>query len=79
MFFTNRFLFNCTTAGKASDSLTALTQSFIPLDACPLLGLTIAQIKVSLALKICESWAIFLVPSKCVKLIGLFFCNNELH
>ena len=37
------FLFNCTTVGQASDSMTALICWFVP-DACPLAGPTIAQL-----------------------------------
>ena len=52
------FLFNCTTMGQASDSMTAMAYALIRWlvpDACLWLGLLRLNLRLSLALTICES------------------------
>ena len=52
------FLFNCTTVGQASDSMTALIYSFnrwVGALCLSVAGPTVAQLEVFLALTICES------------------------
>ena len=66
MVYSYGFLFNCTTAGHALGSMTALRKDLIGgLDpgACLWLGPPWLNLRFSLALTICESLALFLVSS----------------
>ena len=74
------FLFNCTTVGQASDSMTALTSLIGVLgpDAYLLLDPPWLSLGFSLALAVCGSWALFFVSSWCVGLVGVFLHDGIL-
>ena len=41
--------------------------------------LNVAQLGVSIALTMCESWALFFVSSQCANFIRLFLCDDASH
>ena len=70
------FLFNYMTVGQASDSMTASTYSFhwwVGAWCLSLMDPPWLNLRFSLALTICESWALFFVSSWCVNLMSFIF------
>ena len=79
--YTYGFLFNCTTVGQASDSMTALTLSFNRSVGSQCLSLArpfVAQLE-GFFTSICDFLALFFVWSYCVNLIRLFLCDDTFH